>query len=125
MRTQSLYVWYTHKAHHGAHASQKRDATRVGPQEMIGSVAAGVISSLEPGPVQTHSAQSYTAKVLATCVCGVTTIRRSPGVNRHCGHRWRRALAPRSCAQRSAHEVLQPVLVQTLSGAYPYHTTTA
>src|SRR5215813_11773425 len=113
-----MYVWYTRKAYDGAHDPRKRDADRVMPQEMIGSVAHSVISSLGPGPVPTRSAQSYTAKVPVTCVCGVATNRRSPGVNRYSGHRWERAFVPRRCAQRSAHEVIQLVLVQTLPGVY-------
>src|SRR5262249_6881511 len=65
------------------------------------------------------------AKVPVTCVCGVATNRRSPGVNRYSGHRWERAFVPRRCAQRSAHEVIQLVLVQTLPGVYACLETTA
>ena len=120
-----MYVLDTRKAYHGTHAPPQRDAAGVVPQETLGRVAPGVISSLGPGPVQTHSARSYTAKAPVTCVRGVATNRMNPGVNRCCGQRWERAFTPRSCAQRSAHEVLQLVLVQTLSGAYPCLATTA
>ena len=89
------------------------------PKETLCRVAHSVISPLGPGPVQTRSAQSYTAKAPATCVRGVATNRRSPGVNCCPGHRWGRAFMPRRCTQRSAPEVVQPVLVQKLSGACP------
>src|SRR4030095_13571750 len=89
------------------------------PKETLCRVAHSVISPLGPGPVQTPSAQSYTAKAPVNCVYGVAAKRRSPGVNCCPGHRWGRAFVPRRCMQRSASEVIQPVLVQKLSGAYP------
>jgi hypothetical protein len=68
------------------HDSQKRDTDLVVSKEPLCSVAYSVISLLGPGPAQTRCAQSYTAKAPATCVRGVATNRRSPGVKHRRGH---------------------------------------
>src|SRR5262245_60946103 len=75
------------------------------PKETLCRVAHSVISPLGPGPVQTPSAQSYTAKAPVTCVHGVAAKRKSPGVKGCPGQRWGRAFVPRRCMQRSASEV--------------------
>src|SRR5215470_14305486 len=61
------------QTYHGLHDPQQRRRPRVVSKETLCSIAHSVISLLVPGPVQTRSATSYTAKAPATCVCGAAT----------------------------------------------------